>query len=469
MNKNLNKYIKNVAIFLLGSFGSKIMAIIMLPFYTSILSTAQYGEIDIIQTTSGLLTPIVTLSLVDAIFRFTMSKNDKDSDVLSIGFQVSWSVFLITAAILSGINCFLKWDNMCIMLVLLFTSMNYDICSNYLKAKSLSIQYVIWGLVQSFLSLSLNILFLLKFNWEVKGYIYAYSIAYVIPSIGIFFTQKFYSKVNLFLRNSNLRRTMLTYSVPLIFSSLSWWIVTSSDRYMIRFFLGQSEVGLYSIASKIPLILQTFISILQTVWQISTNEIYEEEPETLKENFEFFTSCFRRVGFLAGSLLIAFTQPLMFIIAKKDFFEGWIYAPFLILSIVFSFSTGMVSTLYGAYKDNKGVFLSVLIGGVTNIILNAILIPTIGVIGATISTAISRLVIALYRLIDTEKFLKFNRGYRDIAINSALITTQCICLIYVTSYKYVIQGIIFMTIFLLNKDIVFRGFNYIRRLLKRES
>ena len=232
---------------------------------------------------------------------------------------------------------------------------------------------------------------------------------------------------------------------------------------MIRFFLGSADVGVYSVASKLPLILQTFISIIQLVWQISTNQIHDEEPEQLKSSFELFTKAFREIGFVSGSILIILTQPIMAFIARNEFYNGWIYAPFLIISIVFSFSTGMVSTLYGAYEKNTGVLYSVLIGGVINIILNLLFIPRIGVMGATISTAVSRFVIAIYRLKDTEKLLKFDRGYKSIMIGCFLISAQCVTLLLLKEYTYCVQFVFLVFICMLCKDIFINSYNFLKR------
>jgi O-antigen/teichoic acid export membrane protein len=216
------------------------------------------------------------------------------------------------------------------------------------------------------------------------------------------------------------------------------------------------------------MILQTLISIIQTVWQISTNQMYDEEPQQLKENFVMFTKAFRQIGFISGSLLIILTKPLMMIIARNDFYEGWVYVPFLVLSIVFSFSTGMVSSLYGAYEKNSGALYSVLVGGIVNIILNAFLIPKIGVLGATISTAVSRLVIAIYRLKDTERLLQFDREYGVIGINCVLIIAQCCMLIFMKKTVYPLQIVFLAVICVYNREIFTKGFRYITDILRRK-
>lgn len=463
MNDRVTRFVKESLIFLFGSFGSKFLTMLLLPFYTTVLTTGEYGELDIILTTLGLLMPIVTLGLVESIFRFAMSRDVKRNSVLSNGFLICAISYLIVFALAVLLNCFIHWDSMVLMFVLLFANLFYDILCNYLKAIQKSKEYVAIGMFQTFVNLSLNIVFLAVFHWGIFGYIMASALSFFSSSLIVLMKEKAYKEIGLSYFDKKLAIEMMRYSFPLIFSALSWWIITSSDKYIIKYMSGNEAVGVYSITSKIPLILQTVISILQTVWQISTNQIFENEPEKLKENFEYFTKRFRQTGFLAGSVLILLTKPMMYVIAQNDFYSGWRYAPFLILSVVFSFATGMVSTLYGAYKYNKGILYSVLLGGALNIILNFALIQSMGVLGATVSTAVSRLAIAAYRLKDTEKLLAFDRGYREIFLNCSIITLQCVALIWMPNDTILIQLAFVAVVFALNREVLKILVNFMKK------
>jgi len=469
MNNRVAYFLKNTVIFLLGSFGSKFLTFLLLPMYTSILSTDQYGQIDLVTTTQSLLLPIVTLGLAEAVLRFAMNEKINNKSVLSNSIIAVLFSYICVFSAASIVNIFLKWEYMLWMLALLACSMFYDIFTNYLKAYRDSKKYVAVGVLYTLINLSGNIIFIVFLHLEVKGFLIAAVLSYFLVSLIIFLKEKIYKQIKFRYADRELAKRMLRYSFPLIFTSLSWWVVTSSDKYMIRYFMSNSAVGIYSIASKIPLILQTLITVLQTVWQISTNQMHDEEPQQINENFRIFTRAFRQTGFIAGSLLIIITQPLMMILAKNEFYEGWIYAPFLILSIVFSFATGMVSTLYGAYEKNSGVLYSVLIGGIVNIILNFIFIPRIGVMGATISTAISRLVISIYRLKDTEKILKFDREYGAVAVNCILIIVQCCLLVFVKKMVYPIQIAFFIMICFYNREIFSKGIYYIIEVFRRNK
>ncbi|WP_349393294.1 lipopolysaccharide biosynthesis protein, partial [Clostridium perfringens] len=75
------------------------------------------------------------------------------------------------------------------------------------------------------------------------------------------------------------------FSLPLIPNSISWWIINVSDRYMVKIFNGYSELGIYSVANKIPQILNSFYSIFFKAWQISSiKELDKEDTEEFYSN-----------------------------------------------------------------------------------------------------------------------------------------------------------------------------------------
>ena len=90
--KNSGKYStlsKNVLLFTISSFGSKIIQFLLVPLYTSVLSTGDYGTVDLMNTTSQLLIPVLTLNMQDAVLRFCLDKKYKKNDVMAVSLRVN--------------------------------------------------------------------------------------------------------------------------------------------------------------------------------------------------------------------------------------------------------------------------------------------------------------------------------------------------------------------------------------------
>ena len=84
MNRK-RELVKNTLIISIGKFSTKLVQFLLLPLYTSILTTSQYGEYDLLNIISIFLIPIITLQMDEGMFRFLIeAKNDKDKrDVFS--------------------------------------------------------------------------------------------------------------------------------------------------------------------------------------------------------------------------------------------------------------------------------------------------------------------------------------------------------------------------------------------------
>ena len=71
------KLLKNTIIVAIGKFSTQILTFFLLPIYTAVLSTSEYGEYDLILTLVTFFTPIITLSLDEAVFRFLIDAKSK--------------------------------------------------------------------------------------------------------------------------------------------------------------------------------------------------------------------------------------------------------------------------------------------------------------------------------------------------------------------------------------------------------
>lgn len=97
----MSKYkylIKNVGLLTLSSFATKLLSFFLVPLYTSILSTTDYGTYDIFNTTVGVLLPILTLNIQDAVIRFALDKNYKNESIATIGLRYVIRANMIVAA-----------------------------------------------------------------------------------------------------------------------------------------------------------------------------------------------------------------------------------------------------------------------------------------------------------------------------------------------------------------------------------
>ncbi|MGL5693322.1 MAG: lipopolysaccharide biosynthesis protein, partial [Peptostreptococcaceae bacterium] len=120
------KLIKNSGIFAIGTLGSKLISILLIPFYTYVLTTQEYGIIDMVTTSISLLIPIITLSIFDAALRFAVKSEYNKVDILtsSILLAIFGNIlFMLSYPLILKIDIIRPYVNL-FYLVLLFQSTN---------------------------------------------------------------------------------------------------------------------------------------------------------------------------------------------------------------------------------------------------------------------------------------------------------------------------------------------------------
>jgi O-antigen/teichoic acid export membrane protein len=140
MNRKNKTLIKNIGLFTLGSFGSKILSFLLVPLYTAVLSTSEYGTVDLISSTASLLMPILLLSVFDATLRFGMDSTYKKADVLttSLVIEIKGSFLLLIGIIAFSIlfPSQISRDYLIFLFVYFVLGATSQIFNLYLKSKN---------------------------------------------------------------------------------------------------------------------------------------------------------------------------------------------------------------------------------------------------------------------------------------------------------------------------------------------
>lgn len=458
----MSKYkdlLKNVGLLTLGNFSCKLLNFFLVPLYTYVLSTKEFGEFELLYSTIIILIPILSLNITSAIIRFLLEKNSSKEDIFSITIRIfiKANLFLFLFMIFNYYFNIIEPINKYLFLFYLFFNslFLYQCFSSFARGLENIKGVAVSSLLSSVTIIILNLLFLLKFKMGIKGYLYANIIGYFVSSFYLLFKLKLYSFFTLKKINYKLKNNMICYSKPLILNSISWWINSSSDRYIVTWMCGLAANGIYSIGYKIPYMLYFFQSTFSQAWIISAvkaNKVVDEK--------EFYSTIYKYYNILVlliCSILIILTKILSYFLFSKDFYNAWIYVPILLISIFFGGLSDVFEGIFQANKNTRIISFTTFISAIINIILNVILIKIIGVIGAAISTAISYFVVWIIRFIfiqHSEDKLVIN--IKKDAIAYVFLLLQVILIMYINSkYVYFLEVIIFILLVVIYiKDIV---------------
>ena len=427
-----NKYktlVSNTMLISFGTFGSKLLVFLMVRFYTGYLTPSDYGTADLITQTANLLFPLISLGVTNAVFRFALDSEYDKRDVFSTGLltiTLGGLMFLAFGPILGFVEGFKGY----VWLIIIYTmaSCYHSLCAQFLRAIGKTAFFAVQGIINTSLVIGLNILFLAVFRIGIVGYVLSVTLADTITSLIIFIKEKLWRQIIL-KPSKNAVNKMLRYGIPMIPATIFWWITSVSDRYMVTAFINSSANGIYSVSYKLPTFLTLLSTVFMEAWQFSAVSESEGKRE---EHIEFFSKVwgsFQSLMFMAGAFVIALCEPLIRVLTTKAYFEAWKYIPLLAASMVFSSFASFMGSVYIVERKSKNSFLTSMVGALLNIVLNAALIPTIGIQGAAIATFASYFLVFVIRTVNARKYIPFNANVIFVLVNTAIILVQVLFMV----------------------------------------
>lgn len=452
MADNSQKYnylAKNTLLFAISSFASKILVFLLVPFYTSVLSTEDYGTADFITITATLLIYVLTINICDAVLRFAIDRKQDREKCLKYGLII-WLKSCIALAGLLVLCFFIKLfdiEGYCYIYIFAyyFVTALYQILSNYLRAIDRVAAVAISGIITTVVMVGLNILLLIVFKWGIMGYLLSMVLGTLASCIYSLYAMRDRLKALIECKSDKeIFRQMRSYSMPLVFNNVGWWMNTSIDKYFIIGLINRGANGIYAVAQKIPTVMSMLHLIFSQAWNLSA--IKEFDKDDSDGFFSKTYGCYNAFLVMVCSGLVLINIPLAKVLFRKEFFAAWSFSSVLLISIVFNSLGGFLGSVFSAVKDTKIYAVSTVIAAAVNCLLNAILIPLIGLMGAAVATVVSFFVIWLIRLLCTRKYITWKHNFSKDIIAYLLLIIQ-VTAEHLFSFHYIVQIAVFVILF----------------------
>ena len=480
------KYLsKNIALFSISNFVSKILVFLLVPFYTNVLTTYEYGIADVIQVTLLLLVPMVTLNIGEAALRFGIEEVENRKSIYDIGIK-----YVIRASIFVAFICFairgvisvisipgfnssniaeIKWY--LLLFILLFaTNSLYEFLVLYFQGCELVETIVFGSITCTAATIGFNLFFLLGLKIGLNGYVFSQILAYAVAAFVMIVTSK--KKVAVQASRDNvqadadnitssisdsdksfLETRMLEYSKPMIVYSTASWVNNAVDRYFVLYLCGAAVNGVYGVAYKIPAILMVFQRIFAQAWQLSATKAHKDS-----DSDEFFTDMYKVYNsfmVIGCAFLVLIVKPLSSFLFRKEFYEAWKFVPPLLISVIFGALTGFLGSICLAHKDSKSMGKATGTGAVVNVLLNLVLIPYFSAMGAAIATGISYFTMCMMALLFVKKHVNISVAVLRNFLSYIILVIQAIIMIMEMPYHYAICGALFVILIVIYiKDFV---------------
>lgn len=447
---------KNTLIIFTSKVFTQLISFFLLPLYTKVLPTENYGLLDLITTYTALAIPILSLQLEMGAFRYLIDnrKNQsRKSTIITSSLTLSLFTTLIFSLLFFVITKFIKipyesfvWFS---IIPTLFSSFTLQIA----RGLGDTINYSIGSALCGTSNILLNLFFILILKTNLSGILLATGISHIVTIVFLFLRLHLYKYINVKAYDKKEASKLIKYSLPLIPNSIIWWIINVSDRTIISIFISMSANGIYAVSNRFSNILSQIYGVFNLSWTESASlHINDEDRNT------FFSKTFNSTInlFLSFSTLFISLLPIVFpLIIQPEYHEAYNYIPVLILGMLFNIIVSFIGTIYIAKKLTKEVMLTSLTAGLLNIIINLLFVKYLGIYAASISTILAFASMSIFRYIDVQKYIKLKLDLKTLT-PMIFIFTSSIIIYYINTLasSLLFCLLTFIALFRFNKKLI---------------
>lgn len=440
--------VKNTALLTIGKICTQMITFFLLPLYTAILSTEEFGIVDLLNTLVSLLLPIITFQIEQALFRNLIDVRDNEQEkkkIISTGiFTVLGQsiIYLLIFLIISPfVNNEYKYFLVTNVIAYVFASIFHQIARGLGNNK----EYAISSFISALVTIVTNVALLVPIKLGAKGMLIGNLLGQVVCSLYLLVSLKLHRYISFKEFEYELLKKLWKYSLPLVPSVISWWIFNASDRVIVSGLLGVGQNGILSAAHKFSSVYITFFNIFNMSWtEMVAMQIKDDDIE------EFFNRMFNtmvRLFVAMGIGIIAcmpFVYPLMI---DNKFSEGYFQVPIMILSSIASIIVSLLAALYIANKDTKTPAKAAAFAAIINVIVHLVMINYIGLYAATISTLVAYTVMCIHRVWDiNKKYFKVSID-NELLIKASLVLSGVLIIYYSNNILFYAMGVLLAIIF----------------------
>jgi len=440
----LRQLFSDTVIYGIGYIAARLVTFLLLPFYTNILTTEQYGLLTLGLVFAGIIKILYKYGADSSLIRFYNPENSKDSN-RQVFSTLFWSL-LITSVVASLVLLLLD-DQIAILffdqaeysefVLLLIGIIIFDTVTilpkTLLRMQERPVYFSGINLLNVMVTLGLNIYFIAILSMGVYGAFLANFIASGVLILAL--VPAMWDDLRLRF-SSNLWKEMLQFGVPLILVQFSAMIMELIDRPILKEMTDIATVGLYGAGYKLGIFMMLIVVAYNFAWQPFFMKVGRQEdgPQVFSRIFTYFM-------FVMSTMFVILTLLL-------DYIAGFSLFGYSLIGEEFRAAIPMVPIIfaaymmYGAYVNFlPGIYLKkrtgqlaiyTSVGAVVNVIGNFLLIPILGIYGAALATLLGYLVMAVVLYFAQQRLYPI--PYRWGKVGAILIIT-----VLITSLFYIFQ------------------------------
>ena len=418
----MNKIVKNISLYTIGSALPKAIGFLLLPVYTRFLTPEDYGIVSSMAMLGTVVTIFFTLAAEISIYRLYYDYDSTEEKKEFLG-TISIFLFLMSTLCVLLIFLFRNYVELIFKSIPFFPYYAYITLAIYFGIFSQvpQIYYMVIEQAEKFffltagmflLNIVLSLWFVVGLKAGAEGKLGAQLIAnfLFVPLLLFLLNNKVKFKFNFAMLKNGL-----AYSIPMIPASLSAWVLNLSDRIFIERYFTLKDVGIYSLGYQLAEVVVLLSGGIHKAYaphffKVANSKDQKEAKKRLyRSNTAYIT-----VTIFSVFLISFFSKEIVTLMMDVKFIEAYKIIPIIALSYLFGQTSGVLNLYIYQAKKTKAMMYLVMGSASLNIFLNWILVPRFGALGAAYATVASFAFLAVIKYVYSKRCYFIPWAWRHI-------------------------------------------------------
>jgi O-antigen/teichoic acid export membrane protein len=400
LSRELRRLGKQSAIYGLGGVLSRLIAVFLLPVYTVYLGTVGFGKIETIVALTSVLVIVLRLGITSAFFRFYFDSDDPERRIVVVRTSFWFTMGMASLGLALGVvfagplSDALKLHDPWLVrfaFVGLWAQMNYAQMTSLFRVEERPVSFAIASVANVLITIGSTIGLVIGAGEGAKGAV----VGNFLGTLTVYACLLGYRRFQLGLQfDRELLRQMNRFGLPLVPSALALWAINFIDRLFVGQFKGQAEVGVYSLAVRVASAIVFLMMAFQLAWPAFAYSIRDDAAA--KRTYAFVLTYLLYVTCWLSLTLGALAPWIVGLLDPKDRF-GRAAEAVPLLAFATSAYAGYTVLAIGIGRARKTQYNWIVAGAAAavNIVLNVLLVPRLGMMGAAIATIVAYLALFL--------------------------------------------------------------------------
>ncbi|PYG89469.1 O-antigen/teichoic acid export membrane protein [Ruminiclostridium sufflavum DSM 19573] len=408
------RMIKTTAVYFAGNFASKLLMFFLLPVYAAYLNTDSFGTVDLIISTLPLIAPVFTLQSTESVFRFICGEEDEAEIKKGITNALGIFVFGIAAftVLYIPIARTVKYSYSFLLymyFVLTYIGIFFQQVARGVKKHK---EYAVAGVLTTIIQAALNIILIVYFKMQAESLLISAGAASLAITVFLVFKSKIWRYIDIKLINKVEIKSQLRYGIPLIPNQICWWANSAFCKYVLLYFWGSGNTGVFAFANKFPNFIVAVNSII--ILAFVENLILEYKSPGCNQFFSKWFKLFLILQIILVAMLLPITKVYNTLTISPAYSAAAAYIPILYISSLFSALASMIGSIYTASMKTVYAFTTTLVSAAANVVFGVLLIPGLGIYGVCMANLISSVVLLAVRISTVKKIMPVRLNLLEI-------------------------------------------------------